>query len=336
MHAGGTNWTGEDPPKGWTAKAYSPDGDGTPQFGDDYEGEVEAENYDAREDPFHPLKNPTKDPGEGWGGAKGSGLNNTFMGTGGGDWDWGERYYGAVFDAPIEVTNHCTTPQPVSFFTEKLPFLTLPPTVTVPSGTTTIMGSVQLPDEPPPPLHSGDGHIDFGPIIIPPGMMPPPKLHQPNFEEIEGTVIVWHPWAPADDCNAARETYTVTGHIHFNPPGPPDRGPERLAETDVCTVWWQTGERPAQAGDADCTAKFRELAAAFIERILPPYVLNAPEQWMWLPGTGELGSMSAEALLYMKARAEAVMGHRSSAPPPPAASAAASPLDRSTTGAVGR
>ncbi len=301
------DWSGDRPPRGWDESAYSPDNGFSPDFGDDYRG-PRGEEYDPREDPHHPLKNPTKDPGEEWEGSSGAGLNQVFVGSGKADWPWGERYYDSVFAAPLVIHNKCDSPQDVGIFVYDNPYLTMPNVVTVPPGDTTVTGTVQLAPEPPGPHHSGDGWIDFGNIIIPPGMMPPPTFHQPNFEEIEGEVVVWHAWSPSTDCNAVRKTYTISGHMHFRPPPPPGGGPERLATTDLCTFYWLIGEPPAQLGDKDCTEEMRALASRFVDAILGPYVRNSPDDWAWLPSLGEIASMSIPEMLAMKAHAEAVMG----------------------------
>jgi len=238
------------------------------------------------------------------------------VGTASADLDWGERYYGAQFEQPVIITNKCTTVQPVTITVNNLPYLTLPQKVILPPGETTIKGTVTLPPEPSPPINVGMpgapgwGHVDFGPIFIPPGQWPPPKLHQPHFVQIDGSFETWHPWAPADPgCNAKLTTFTVTGHIHFRPPPPPgDDGPQRLATPDVCEVYWNIGEPPAQLKDEDCTEKMRELASRFREKLLPPYIVNAPDQWLWLPSVDDIREMSIPQMLGMKAHAEAVMG----------------------------
>lgn len=313
-------WSGKPPPKGVTADTYSP---GTPpNFPDGFKSPAgTGDDYDPRLDPTHPLKNPLQDPGEKWEGSHGSNLNTTFVGTGKGDIDWGEQYYEGQFVQLIKVNNECRVAQPVGIFVYDLPYLTMPPVHMAPPGESTVQGQVKLPPEPPPPLRTGLpgepgwGHVDFGTIIIPPGMFPPPVLHQPNFAKVDGKVVLWHPWT--GDCNGVRITYTVTGHIHFRPPPPDGKGgPEKIASPDVCTVWWNTGEEPAQRKDEDCTEKFRELATRFIQAILAPYISNAPEKWDWLPTVAELGVMSASEMLTMKAVAEGVLGHDPAANPP--------------------
>lgn len=298
------------------AAVYSPGK--LPKFGEDYKGPKGAD-YDAMEDPNHPLRDPTKDPGEGWEGNHGRGTNYTSVKSAKGEWPWGERYFDGKFGAPLEIENECTEPQPVGIFIKDLPYLTMPKLITVPNGKTNVMGKVQLPPEPDPPINlglpgsPGWGHVDFGPIIVPPGGLPF-KLHQPHFGKIEGTVVVWHPWDPTVGvgvgCVAVRKTYTVTGHIHFRPPPPKGSGggPEEIAKTDECQFYWLIGKPPVHLGDKDCTGEMRELAVNFRERILTPYVLNAPEEWEWLPSSSAILQMVIPDLLAMKAHAEAVTG----------------------------
>lgn len=306
-------WSAGPPPKGVTDDAYKP-GD-VPDFGDKVKSPAgKGDDYDPRLDPNHPLKNPLKDPGAKWEGAHGRNLNQTQVASGTGDIDWGEKYYEAQFVAPIKVTNRCKTAQPVGIFVNGLP-VTFPAVHLAPPGDSIVQGDVKYPAAPPPPIRTGLpgepgwGHVDFGPIVFPAGMFPPPKMHQPNFGTVKGTVVLWHPWGP--DCIGTRITYNVTGHMHFKPPPPPDDGggPSKLATPDVCEVWWNLGEPPAQYKGEDCTEKFRGLARRFTEKVLPPYVLNAPEKWDWLPTVPEVSVMTGPELLTMKTVAEAVLGH---------------------------
>ncbi|MEQ8231721.1 MAG: hypothetical protein RKL32_08395, partial [Gammaproteobacteria bacterium] len=56
------------------------------------------------------------------------------------------------------------------------------------------------------------------------------------------------------------------------------------------------------------TQKIRELARRYIDLVLGPYILNAPEEWLWLPEAAAVEAMSIEALLAMKARADELLG----------------------------
>ncbi len=313
------DWDGDKAPPEGVAEAYSPDAV-APDFPDGYRPPDGDGPYNSWTDPYHPLKNPDKDPGAAWDRPPGANLPDNSPGvlTSTTDWPWGEKYYASEFDASLVVTNNCDTPQPVKITIDNLPYLTLPESVIVPKGQTVITGKVKLPPEPPPPIRlglpgePGWGHVEFPPIIVPPGM-PPPKLHQPNFAEIKGTVVTWHPWVPSGggaECYPKRQTYEASGHIHFRPPPPDggDGGPQRIATPDVCEVWWNIGVPPAQWDGEDCTRKIRELARRYIDLVLAPYILNAPEEWLWLPEAGAVDTMSIEDLIAVKVRADTLLG----------------------------
>ncbi|OGT01096.1 MAG: hypothetical protein A3F73_12125 [Gallionellales bacterium RIFCSPLOWO2_12_FULL_59_22] len=315
-----TDWSPARPPPGYSADAYSPD-KVKPDFAPDVDPAAGINHaYDPNADPLHPTKNPDVDPGPGWDrtpdGVRRPADQSPGVSASTADWEWGERYYDSQFDATLVITNNCKSWQPVSIFIFDLPFLTLPSHLTVPPGSTSVIGKVKLPPEPPPPMRlglpgePGWGHVDYGKALGPNPVFtfPPPKLHQPNFVKIEGRVVAWHPWSPPD-CNPRRETYNVSGHIHFRPPPPEgDGGPEKIASPGVCQVYWNIGVPPAQLKDEDCTAEMRELARAFRERVLPSYIFNSPEDWLWLPDGKAIGAMQIQDLLAMKARASAIMG----------------------------
>ncbi|MBA4743315.1 MAG: hypothetical protein H2060_11490 [Azoarcus sp.] len=331
-----------------SAGAYSPDRV-APRFGTEFNPDgsprsagISDKPYDSWEDPNHPLKSPKPPPkkwverdvpvdrdGDGQPDVDENGNPITKPGTvfpqdgsppvqrAKGDIDWGERYYDSHFDQLLSATNKCNEERPITITVNGLPYLTLPDNVAVGAGETKVIrGAVKLPPEPPPPPRlglpgePGWGWVDFPPI--PAGQpFPPPKLHQPNFVQIDGTVELWHPWAPASagdegDCLPRLVTYTVTGHIHFRPPPPADAGPSRLATPDVCEVYWNTGVAPKQLGTRDCTPEMRTLAHAFVDRQLAPYIENAPEEWLWLASM-DIDRMSIGHLLDMKRRAEGIL-----------------------------
>lgn len=64
------------------------------------------------------------------------------------------------------------------------------------------------------------------------------------------------------------------------------------------------GPPPADAVDP-CTASMRQLATDYLVRVVQPYVLDAPDDWAWLPSFPEIGQMSTADLLAMKSRADA-------------------------------
>lgn len=315
------DWSDTTPPAGWSREAYAPDR-ATPAFGADLDpaGIGPDGRYDPYFDPRHPLKDPAHDPGEAWDRTPQGGARDGSPGVQAAraDWEWGERYFDDRFDVTLIVTNRCNSPQPVRIFVHDLPYLSLPAAITVPPGETRVTGRVVLPPEPPPPLRlglpgePGWGHVQFPPFI--PVGFPPPKLHQPNFTPIAGSVVTWHPWAPADGgvCLPERQTYVVSGHIHFRPPPPSagSGGPEKIAAPSLCQVYWNIGVPPAQYAGEDCTAEMRTLAKAYRERVLDTYALNAPEDWGWLPSLTDLDGFDVPRLLDMKAQADRLVGLR--------------------------
>ena len=114
------------PPEG-VAEAYSPDAV-APDFPDGYRPPDGDGPYNSWTDPYHPLKNPDKDPGAAWDRPPGANLPDNSPGvlTSTTDWPWGEKYYASEFDASLVITNNCDTPQPVKITIDNLPYLTLP------------------------------------------------------------------------------------------------------------------------------------------------------------------------------------------------------------------
>lgn len=312
-----TNWSDRTPPDGWSEDAYDP-ASTQPSFGNEFTGNPD-EPYDSYADPFHPLKNPNKDPGTDWERQPGNNMEDRSPGAHASkvDWDWGERYFQQQFPVLLNIKNHCASAQSVSIFTTDLSYLEFPKQVTVPPGKRglDIKGKVTLPKAPIPSGVPGEppmGWVDIDPGYIPPGM-PPPEVHQPNFVSLSGSLVVWHPWSPdlgGKDCLPARTTYNVGGHMHWRPPEPEeeDAGPSRLATTHPCVVYWNTGERPPQASAGECTEKIRGLARHYIDKVLPSYRSNAPKEWAWLVKFGDVNTKSAVQLVEMKRRASAITG----------------------------
>ncbi|MEZ5568604.1 MAG: hypothetical protein R3E54_09745 [Halioglobus sp.] len=274
-------------------------------------GYTDDEPYDPYYDRNHPLKNPDRDPGKGWERkdkrAKADGSFGALAASV--DWDWGERYFNDSFIVVLHVTNNCKSRQPTSIFVSDVPGLTFPSRVSVPPGPDglDVIGKVTLPSPPIPTGLPGEppmGHVEFPPHFVPPGQ---PALHQPNAVAIGGEVVAWHPEAMDIDgqvCYATRITYRPAGHIHWRPPGETgDSGPSRLATTDPCTVWWNTGEQPAAASEEACSATLQALATHFIDHVLPPFMSHAPADWAWLRAFGDVKEKSASQLVAMKVRA---------------------------------
>lgn len=227
-------------------------------------------------------------------------------------WPWGEQFYGAKFPVYLEAHNSCESTETIQIKPVSLPYLTMQGSVTVPGkGKVVVSGMVQLPPEPSPPLRTGLpgepgwGHVPVPPFFVPPGQMPPPSIHQPNFADITGSVEL--NFDGNKHCDPSHVVYVASGHMHFRPPEP-DKGPEQIHKTDVCQVYWNIGEPPAQLGDEDCTLKMRGYAAAFVERVLAPYTQNDPDSWLWLSAI-DISSSSIDQLLLMKARASAQTGN---------------------------
>lgn len=271
-------------------------------------------DYDPNTDASHPLKNKDQDPGNNWdNNRRADGTPNVKQKKG--NWNWGEMYYGGTYNTKLIVTNECNSIEPVTVFVNNLPYIkNLQENLMVPPGSHELDVTIETPPEPDPPLRLGLpgeptleswGHVDFSGIFIAPGQSPP---HQPNFEQVDGEVVLWHPWG--QNCTPVRETYKASGHIHFRPPKPepPPSGPEKLAETDVCEVYWKTGSPPGQIASDDCTEKIRALAIEYFASFLGPYIADAPEQWRWLPGQEALNQMSIGDLLAVKMRAEKQIG----------------------------
>ena len=265
-------------------------------------------DYNPASDPNHPLKDKSKDPGAPWENHRLSdGTPPVNVSKGG--WDWGELFFENSYQSKLTVTNGCKGTQTVSIFINNLPYLSMPNSLTIPGNSQIdVELTIDTPPQPPPPLLTGaPGQPTSWGWVQPPPPQPfgAPRFHQPNFVDVQGEVIIWHPWN--GNCFPKRETYNATGHIHFKPPGPPPSGPEKLATPSVCQVYWNIGVPPAQLDDKDCTEEFRKLATQYREKILGPYVDREPEKWNWLPDASDIRNMSESELLAMKARADVLM-----------------------------
>lgn len=243
-------------------------------------------------DPNHPLKDPMKDPGPDPGQVpeeqrKSDGTPAIQYAAG--DWPWGELLYGKTYPTKLTIKNECWSDETVGIFVTNLPYISLPGSVTVPARS------------------SKDVPID---IITP----PPPNLiltgretipEHGIFGEVEGEIVVWHPWRFDPSCSPNRETYKARGHIHYDlTPPPPPPSPERIAGAGPCQVWWNTGQRPPQVkDDRECLEPIRQLASDYRSRVLQTHVDRSPAAWAWLPVVDQIGTMEIGALIAMKHRA---------------------------------
>ena len=299
------------------ATSYDP----TSAMSADYRGD--APGVAAWNDPDHPLKGE-EDPGSAWDGANVNNWHDDHKETppirnATGNWPWGEMFYDKTYETELVATNRCPTPQTVYITVHDLPYLKgLPDQVDVPGDSEVDLPvTIETPPEPDPPINptpfdpSGPGFGWVQPPDLPPQPNPfdptAPKWHQPNFLPVKGRVVLWHPWK--DNCQPRRVTYNADGHIHFNPPDdtPPDRGPEKLATPDPCTVYWLTGEEPPNLDDQDCTETFRGLAIAFLETVIAPRAAEDPDAWGWTPTVDQLQSMPSDELLAFRDRAAQIL-----------------------------
>jgi hypothetical protein len=239
--------------------------------------------YDPRTDPDHPQKSQT-DPGEEWNNPRRA-DGSPHIKQAAGDWEWGELFYGHTYPAQLTVTNDCETKETVTVTVENLPYLTIPKTIEVNAKSTKIIECTITTPPAPDVFLTGHESIPEGGIFV---------------DIKDAKVTFWHPWNPP--CNPKRVVYNVTGHIHFAPKADDDEGgPSRLATTDACTVYWNTGEPPANL-DEDCTEKIRVLALHYREKILQNYAEADPGSWGWLPSASAIRNMSVSELVAMKNR----------------------------------
>ena len=111
-------------------------------------------------------------------------------------------------------------------------------------------------------------------------------------------------------CHPSRSTYTTRAHVHWwdCPPPPPKL---KVAGPDGCTVWWNTGARPPgdpALSEYACLDAILKLAAAYREWVIAAAAGQPAERWAWLPSPAQIDTMSIEALLQMKQRADAQLG----------------------------
>jgi hypothetical protein len=207
------------------------------------------------------------------GGNRGVGL---YAGT----WEWGDRGYATEFGASYPFTNNCDRPVVVTFDSRGVPFVRVMPRVDAAPGT-----------------HP-----------IPATLVTPPWPDRPRCTDLKGPLVVESSGYESEKgaCRATRTVYTVTAHVHWwDRPAPPPK--LEVAGPDACTVWWNTGQRPPNAptlSEETCVDTIRTLAAAYREWLLEAAQGQPPDRWSWLPTAEQLATISVEAALQMKARAD--------------------------------
>lgn len=268
-------------------------------------------DYDAASDEDHPLRGPRR-PDAAW---------DDMLPQAEGDWKWGDVYFDGTYTARLQVSNDCTTGQTV-YLSWDNPYLTLPESDRIPPGGKTVVGTIKTPPAPAPPIFPGGGPAPswpggwgWGHVTLPPGVVPPPGWHQPNFLNVEGEVEAWHPWDPGASCAPNVTTWKISGHVHFRPPGGGDDGGGGPAVADACQVYWLTGELPPGLEERDldeaCLDRIRELAVEWRERIVAPYAERSPSEWAWLPSAGEMRQMSVADLMGVRERGDSIMDRTS-------------------------
>lgn len=283
--------------------------------------EEQLQDMDAAGNPEHPARDHRNDPGPG---GVPSGYGGPAMIDAAANWPWGELYFENKYPSHLEIENECWAAERVGIFVRDLPYIKLPAEALVPPRSKLKLPfEIVTPDEPDPPIPPPTGfppgfsfgHVDPPPIPSPqPHTVPPIEpWHQPNYIDVKGSVVLWHPWTPHPGCAPKREVYRVSGHIHFNPPDKDgDGGPEEIAKTSPCDVWWMTGERPAQLDlpeheETDCTDRIRRLASDYLDRVAGPQVAADAAAWSWLSGV-DVWSMSINELLELKRRIDVQLG----------------------------
>ena len=260
-----------------------------------YDPAVPAEpGYDPALDPNHPLRGQ-EDPGAEWDGPhrRADGTPNITVLSG--DWDWGELESDRTYQTALVVKNECDWPQDVTIEVDNLPYLSINRRARIPADSETpVPATIRTPPASSAPVVSGTQPMPAGGRFL-------------DIEDAE--VRVWHPWSVASGqaCRPKRVTYAVAGHIHFPPDaGGGGSGPSRTASPHPCTVYWNTGEKPANLAE-DCTEELRVLALHYRERVLQVHASADPAAWEWLPARPAIRAMTIEELFAMRDRAEGLI-----------------------------
>ncbi len=225
-------------------------------------------------------------------------------------WEFEPLSSGFPYTTELTIENLCESTQIVSVFVNGLAELTFDApgcnlsfidkscTVAAEPGTTIVKGEIK--SDP------------FFYYVDP--MVPTPR----PFKRITGEIVVFH--ARQGDCVPRRDHYQVQYDLGAQRGAvpPPPTGPQRIAGgrpsptgTDgiagagPCQVWWDTGQKPDMLKpEQRCEPEIRPLAVAYRERVLPPYIEQAPAEWAWLPASEQMTRMSSEELVAMKLRAK--------------------------------
>jgi hypothetical protein len=201
-----------------------------------------------------------------------------------GVYDWGERSYEDEYTDMFEFVNNCDRPVVVTFDTRTVPFLQVMPRVDVAPGKNQIPITLEAPGWP----------------------------DVPRCTDLRGALVVESSGYASDAgvCHPTQTTYTTTAHVHWwDRPAPPPK--LKIAGPEPCVVWWNTGQRPPstpEPGETACLDTIRKLADVYREWILAAAAGQPAERWAWLPTATQIASMSIDALLAMKRRANEQLG----------------------------
>lgn len=265
-----------------------------PAYDPDYEPRSDTTSpqhdpdYNAEKDPLHPLKSD-KDPGAQWNNNRRQDRTPPIL-LANADWPWGELHFGQTYKAKVILKNECKSRETVTLTVNNLPYLSVPTQVHIPGRSMIeVEATITTPPTPNVPLLTGHETIpEIGIFIDIPG----------DSESL----VIWHPWN--HPCKPKRETYKVSGHIHFPPEAAGGKpGAQKIARASACQVYWNTGQKPGRSND-DCTEDLRMLALHYRERVLQTYAEHDREAWSWLPPSTAIRTMSEQELMAMKARSD--------------------------------
>ena len=211
------------------------------------------------------------------------------------DWDWGELRFDRRYVGHLTIRNDCATEQRVLIVSDRVPYLTMQRTVTL------------------PPRASLD---------VPYLITPTRRTADTLSDTISGEVVVWHPRDAASGCAAATIVHAVTGRLRMTrleDAQPDGIVVETAAIEAACGVWWLRSERPtaalatgglaavvgptiAKLDEARCTHVIRPHARRLRQGILDEEAVRDPVAWRWLPDQAAIDRMSMTELTAFRRR----------------------------------
>ena len=213
------------------------------------------------------------------------------------DWDWGELRFDRRYVGHLTIRNDCATAQRVLIVSDRIPYLTMQRTATL------------------PPRASLDV-----PYLITPTRRTAGTLR----DTVSGEVVVWHPRDAASGCAAATIIHAITGRLRTtrSEDAQPDGIVVQAAAVEAaCGVWWLRSERPtarlatgglaavvgptiAKLDDARCAHVIRPHARRLRQGILDEEAVRDPAAWRWLPDQAAIDRMSMTELTALRRRVQ--------------------------------